>query len=71
MTTTKLPRIFKFKSGDDTLELPDPNPNLTPKEVMSLFANQYAELTNANISGPKIEDDKAIYEFSATIGTKG
>lgn len=67
LVTNKIPRVFK---NGETL-LPDPNPNLSPDEVMQLYANQYSELTNATCSGPKIENDQAVYEFKTTVGTKG
>lgn len=67
LTTTKFPRVFKTKNET----LPDPNPMLSPEEVMLYYSNQYPELTTANVFGPKIENDKAVYEFKTTVGTKG
>lgn len=67
LNTSKFPRVFKKK--DETL--PDPNPMLTPEEVMAYYSNQYPELTTSNVFGPKIENDKAVYEFKSTVGTKG
>lgn len=67
LNTSKFPRVFKKK--DETL--PDPNPMLSPEEVMAYYSNQYPELTTSNVFGPKIEDDKAVYEFKTTVGTKG
>lgn len=61
------PRVFKHKD----LKLTDPNPNLTPDEVMAFYSNQYPELTTSNVFGPKIEKDEAVYEFRTTVGTKG
>lgn len=67
LNTSKFPRVFKKK--DETL--PDPNPMLSPEEVMAYYSNQYPELTTSNVFGPKIESDKAVYEFKTTVGTKG
>lgn len=61
------PRVFKHKD----LLLDDPNPNLSPEEVMAYYSNQYPELTTSNVFGPKIENEHAIYEFKTTVGTKG
>ncbi len=60
-------RVFKHKN----LELSDPNPSMAPEEVMSFYAGTYPELTTSNVHGPVIKDDKAVYEFKTTIGTKG
>mgnify|MGYP006322740083 CR=1 FL=1 len=60
-------REFKMKSRT----LPDPNPAMSPDEVMAYYSNQYPELTTSNVFGPTIEGDKAVYEFKSTVGTKG
>lgn len=67
LSTTKYKRVFKHKDQ----KLPDPNPALSPEEVMNFYANQYPELTTSNVHGPKIENDNAVYEFKTTVGTKG
>lgn len=61
------PRVFKHKA----LTLPDPNPDLSPDEVMAYYSNQYPELTTSNVFGPTIENEQAVYEFRTTVGTKG
>jgi len=60
-------RVFKLKEK----MLTDPDPTMSPDEVMMFYSNLYPELTTSNVFGPNIEDDKAIYEFKTTIGTKG
>lgn len=60
-------RVFKHGGR----ELSDPNPEMTPEEVMGFYSNQYPELTTSNVHGPKIENEKAVYEFKTTVGTKG
>lgn len=66
-----LPRAFSFSHNGKDLALDDPNPSLTPDQVMSFFANQYAQLTTATVQGPEIKGDKALYTFKTTLGTKG
>nr|DAF32743.1 MAG TPA: Prokaryotic Ubiquitin [Caudoviricetes sp.] len=58
-----------FKHGSATLA--DPNPEMSPEEVMNFYSNQYPELTTSNVHGPKIDGDSAVYTFKTTVGTKG
>ena len=67
----ELQRQFTFKKGSEKIVLPDPNPNESPDNVMSYYSNIYPELTTATVHGPVIENDKTVYEFKTTIGTKG
>lgn len=67
MASEQLERVFKFNNQN----LSDPDPTLSPQQVMEIYANQYPELVNSNISGPKIDGKKAVYEFSKQIGRKG
>ena len=60
-------RVFKLGNR----ELADPNPDMSPDEVLNFYSNQFPELTTSNVHGPKIEDDHALYEFKTTVGTKG
>jgi PRTRC genetic system protein C len=64
-------RSFTFKKGNETITLSDPNPSDTPDAVMSYYANLYPELTTASVHGPEIREDRVVYEFKTTIGTKG
>ena len=65
-------RSFRFKKGTEYITLQDPDPNISPDMIMSYYSNLYPELTTATVHGPVIrEDDKAVYEFKTTIGTKG
>ena len=61
---TGMIRSFTFKKDD-------PNPSDSPEMVMSYYSNFYPELTTATVHGPVIKEDKAVYEFKTTIGTKG
>lgn len=64
-------RSFTFKKGNETIALSDINPMDAPEAVMSYYSNIYPELTTASVHGPEIKEDKAVYEFTTTIGTKG
>lgn len=64
-------RSFAFKKGTEQIELSDPNTSDSPEAVMSYYSNIYPELTTASVHGPVIKEDKAVYEFKTTIGTKG
>ena len=64
-------RTFKFKKGTEYVTLQDPEPNLSPDMVMSYYSNYYPELTTVTVHGPVIRDDRTMYEFKTTIGTKG
>lgn len=67
LSIKSLERVFKH--GD--IVLSDPDKNMSPEEVMSFYSNTYPELTTSNLHGPKIEGDKALYEFRTVVGTKG
>lgn len=67
----ELTRVFKFKKNNQDIELPDPDPHMTPDMVMNFYANQFPELTTATASGPTINNDMMLFTFSTTIGTKG
>lgn len=71
MEIAAIERSFTFKREGKTVTLQDPNPELTSDEVMSFYSNQYPELTTSTVSGPKVEDGKAVYGFQTTVGTKG
>lgn len=72
---SKLERVFKFNGKN----LPDPDPEMTPKEVMELYSRQYPSLSNGEIAGPYYDGDqqnwklegKQGYAMSGKYGTKG
>ena len=64
-------RTFLLKKNNQDIPLDDPNPAFTPEEVLTFYSNIYAELTNSTIFGPKLENDKLVFEFKTTIGIKG
>ena len=64
-------RVFKLKKGNSTLVLEDPDSRMSLSEVTDFYSINYPELTTATVHGPVIKEDKAVYEFKTTIGTKG
>lgn len=52
-------------------ELEDPNPSMTPDQVMDYYSSEHPELTTATVHGPEIKDDKRVYTFKSVIGQKG
>jgi PRTRC system protein C len=68
---TGLERIFKIDIEEHDTILSDPDPSRTPEQVMLFYANQYPILTNATVHGPEAEEDKMVYTFTTTLGTKG
>ena len=71
LTINGMERSFTFKKGAETITLSDPNQSDSPESVLSYYSNIYPELTTASVHGPEIIEDKAVYEFKTTIGTKG
>ena len=71
MLVTSLERVFRFKNGSAEIALQDPNPAMSPEEVMDFFSRTYPELTTATVHGPEIGNDRIVYHFKTTIGTKG
>jgi PRTRC genetic system protein C len=67
VTVVELKRVFEYNS----IELKDPDINMTPTEVMSFYSNVYPELTQAVIEGPEVNGDTEKYEFRKAVGTKG
>ena len=66
-----LKRVFILKKGNDTLTLEDPASRMSLSEVTDFYSMNYPELTTATLHGPELEEDRAVYRFKTTIGTKG
>ena len=64
-------RVFKLKKGNSTLVLEDPDSRMSLTEVTDFYSMNYPELTTATLQGPELEEDRAVYRFKTTIGTKG
>ena len=71
LAKTELPRVFEMKNNGAPVTLPDPNPALTPQQVMGFYAGTYPLLTTAKLSGPIVGGDKISYTFDSVLGTKG
>ena len=63
-------KLLKRKFLYDSVELPDPNPELSKEGVRDLFANQYPELTSGQIVGPRIEGEHQIFKIKTAQRTK-
>ena len=66
-----LKRVFILKKGNGTLTLEDPDSRMSLSEVTDFYSINYPELTTAPLHGPELEEDRAVYRFKTTIGTKG
>ena len=66
-----LKRVFILKKGNDPLTLEDPDSRMSLSEVTDFYSMNYPELTTATLQGPELEEDRAVYRFKTTIGTKG
>jgi len=66
-----LKRVFILKKGNDTRTLEDPDSRMSLSEVTDFYSMNYPELTTATLHGPELEEDRAVYRFKTTIGTKG
>ena len=66
-----LKRVFILKKGNDTLTLEDSDSRMSLSEVTDFYSMNYPELTTATLHGPELEEDRAVYRFKTTIGTKG
>jgi PRTRC genetic system protein C len=63
--------VIEKDSKKENVELKDPHPEMSLQEVINHYSSQYPELTTANIDGPTMEGDFAVYKFTSVIGTKG
>ena len=66
-----LKRVFILTKGNGTLTLEDPDSRMSLSEVTDFYSINYPELTTATLHGPELEEDRAVYRFKTTIGTKG
>lgn len=67
-----LKRVFSIDKGSGkVIQLADPNPDLTPEEVMKFHSSKYPELTNAKVEGPKVANNSATYTFTTKAGKLG
>lgn len=66
-TVTTLERVFNYNG----MKLDDPGAQFSPADVRDYYAPHFPKLTGAAVKGPKVEDNKEIWEFQAQTGTKG
>lgn len=71
LVATTRERAFSFTSKGQTINLPDPNIEMSPEAVMNFYSPQYPELITSKLTGPVLKDDKFTYKFDSVMGTKG
>ena len=71
MERTILKREFIHEKGGQKISLADPNPDMTPDQVLAFYSATYPELNNSTVNGPDYRDDTQVYTFKTTVGTKG
>lgn len=60
-------RVFKFEKEI----LPDPNPELSEKDVLIYYSNTYPDLVNCSVSRSSVNEKEIVYEFTKGISPKG
>lgn len=60
-------RVFRHSSRD----LPDPNLDMTPEEVMEHYVSDFPELLGGKVVPPVQEGDRLVYELRCNFGDKG
>ncbi len=59
-----------FKTPVQTF--PDPDPTLSPEDVLKVYARNFPSLANASLGAPRIQDNEAIYDIQLPpVKTKG
>lgn len=71
LVKTVLPRLFLHRENGQELELADPGIEMSPEAVLNFYSGTYPILAAARIEGPEIKNDKVVYRFVSTMGTKG
>ncbi|MBO9681956.1 MAG: PRTRC system protein C [Flavisolibacter sp.] len=71
LITTQLQRAFHFTDKEQEIQLADPSITFSPEAVLNFYSNTYPILTTARIEGPEIKNDKLVFVFVTTMGTKG
>ncbi len=66
-----LKREFTIEQKSGKVSLPDPDPNMTPDQVMQFYSATYPELVTASCHGPVYQGESMTYSFKTTVGTKG
>lgn len=71
ITRQALKRKFVFTDNGQKITLADPNPLMTPDEVLSFYSATYPQLTTSSVGSPTYDGDFAVYTVKTTLGTKG
>lgn len=71
MEKLKLQREFIHEKGQQKITLPDPNPDMSADQVLAFYSGTYPELNNATVNGPVYRNDRQVFTFRSTVGTKG
>lgn len=66
-----LKRVFILSSKGQEVKLADPNPDMSPDEVMVFYSNTYPELVTSTCQGPSFKEDRMLFHFKTTVGSKG
>jgi len=66
-----LKREFTIEQKSGKVSLPDPDPNMTPDQVMQFYSNTYPELVTSSCQGPVYKNNGMTFTFKSTVGTKG
>ena len=71
MKVEHIKRKFRFETDNETLELEEISPNMTPEQHRKHYSGLYPSLAISNIEYKGIEDGIAVYEFSEKPGGRG
>jgi len=72
LEVTNLEREFKLQKPDGKfIPLSDPNPDLSPAEVVKFHSSDHPELTNGIVEGPVVVNDKAVFTIKTKAGKLG
>lgn len=78
MITQSLPRVFHVEMNGKTIELQDPNPIWSVKEVIKFYASQYPDIVYVNDTTPgvitmdkKSKKDVLQFNLEANPGDHG
>ena len=63
----KLKRVFSYNG----MEIPDPNPNVSPKQALEIISTQFPELANGKIEPAVTEGGVSTFAIQVVAGTKG
>lgn len=73
LTVTTLKRVFIFEdtAGKEKIRLSDPNPKLTPEEVLDHYSAAYPSLSTALVLPGEQKGDIMEFEIKDNFGSKG